>query len=330
MRNDTNTRALGASLLAILVLLLAPLGAMAQGKGDFKEKRFLVRYDSGTANLAPFTGLTLYVNPRHVKVLAGRGVLHEIPVGAVTEFTHELRAPFHPGKAMERTFNNTVGACSNIIDCPVLGAAGTVGAAGVGVATLFTPKENVITVRWKEDGQLRVLTMKIAWYQRDFILRALESATGMRASEQTYSAVPAKGAAPPNPPPGHGGPLKAAQPAQAAGLQSVAAQRAADAPAELVRRFEFVLDRPARVGGQELAPGFYLVLVEERSAGKVQIVFLDDTVRDLSATKIAARASAEIIEDASVAALEPIFREDGDSTTLIELRLPGRILKLAE
>jgi hypothetical protein len=313
----------------ILVLLLAP-AAMAQGRGDFKEKRFLVRYDSGTANLAPFTGLTLCVNPRHVKLLAGRELVHEIPVGAVTEFTHELRAPFHPGKAMERTFNDTVGACSNIIDCPVLGAAGAVGAAGVGVATLFTPKETVITVRWKEDGQPRVVAMKIAWYQRDFILRALEKATGMRASEQTYTKAPAKGAAPPNAPPGPGGSRTVVQPPPSAGLQVAAVQQNAEAAPEFVRRFEFVLDRSARVGGHELEAGFYLVLVQERAAGKVKIVFLDDSVRDLSATKIAARASADVVEDAAITALEPVFREDSSGTTLIELRLPGRILKLVE
>ena len=130
-----------------------------------QEKRFLVRYDHGSANLAPWAGLKLYVGTERVRILAGNDLIHDIPVGNITRVTHELRSPFDPAKTTERVFNDTIGSCSNIPDCAVLGPAGVVGAAGVGVATLFTPKEYVITLNWTEGGQSRELAMKIAWYQ---------------------------------------------------------------------------------------------------------------------------------------------------------------------
>jgi hypothetical protein len=323
-----------ATVLAFVVFGALP--ASAQKAGPMKEARFLVRYEHGSANLPPWQGLTLYVNSESVRILAGSELVHDIRVTDIRSFTHELRAPFHPAKTMERVSNDTIGSCTNLPECVVLGPAGVVGMAGVGVATLFTPKENVITLQWTEAGQPRELAMKIAWYQRDFILRALEKATGLRASERT-GAVPKQPHALPAPS------RQNTQVPQAASIHDPATVVSAPAPQtavpaavnpqpaeqhDLIRRFDLVLDRTARVGTTQLVAGFYLVLVQERESGKAAVVFLDDSVKDSHASRIVARATADVIAAASEQALQPIFRDEAEVTRLFEIQLPGRTLRL--
>lgn len=307
--------------LVLAVVFAASLLAAAPARAG--DKRFLVRYDHGTANLPAWTGLRLYVGADRVRVFADNELLHDIPARDITGVSHELRAPFDPAKAMERTFNDTLGSCSTVIDCPVLGAAGVVGAAGVGVATIFTPKEMVITLNWTENGQPRELAMKVAWYQRDFILGALEKATGRQAAERGSMAKPNAQPAP----------NKKGSPAQSASLSAPAPTPPppqAEPAREIVRRFEWILDRPVRVGQTELEPGFYIVLVQERTGGKASLVFLDDSVRDAQESKVVARATADIIEDASSTGLRLIFRDGPEGNVLAEIRLPGRILRLID
>jgi hypothetical protein len=336
-------------LAAALLLAAPPVAAADPPRGG--EKRYLVRFDHGSANLAPWAGIALYVGPEAIRVLAGNTVVHMIPPASVTAILYELRAPFDPARTTEKVFNDTLGACSNVVDCPLLGAAGAVGAAGVGIATLFTPKENVITLEWTENGEPRILAMKIAWYQRDFILRALENATGRTSAER----APGLRAAKPQPAPAGArpgpsvtstlagasaadtAPAKAAAEAQpsipppAQGYGGVVVtQAAAPAPAArgLTPRIELVLDRAARVGDATLAPGFYLLLIQVRTDNTSFVVFLDDAVRGAASSRIVARAAAEIlpavpgVEDAL-----PVFSEAGGNAVLAEVRLAGRTLR---
>ena len=183
-RNDQGKR---IRLAAALILVAALLAAAPAQAGD-KDKRFLVRFDHGSANLKSYAGLKVYIGSDRVRVYSGNDLVHDIAAASITAIHKELRMPFNPGSTTERVFNDTLGACSNIIDCPVLGAAGVVGATGVGVATIFTPKQNVIWLYWVDNGQPRELAIKVAWYQRDSILRALESASGRKTTDYTAEA----------------------------------------------------------------------------------------------------------------------------------------------
>ncbi len=359
MENKSSAKKMYSGIAAIvLATLLFAQSAAAQ------EKRFLVRYDHGSANLAPWAGLKLYVGSEHVRILAGNELIHDIPVASITSVSHELRSPFDPAKTTERVFNDTLGACSNLVDCAVLGSAGVVGAAGVGVASLFTPKEFVITVNWHESGQPRELAMKIAWYQKDFILRALEKSTGRSAIERLPSAhapVNIHSAKLPDAQTSTASPsispsldttsvaateISAAPKSQTASALPAAESRgpaAATESPELIRRFELVLYRSARVGDAVLQPGFYLVLVQERSNGKVMVVFLDNSAQDSPTTKILAKAFADLAPAVGVAAVQPVFTTtdssaassaDDHSTAsrvaaLSEIRLPARTLKFS-
>lgn len=339
---QTNSR-IAKSVLALaagLFFALAP-AARAEEPAEFPaggEKRFLVRYDHGTANLAPWAGLTLYVSSERIRVLAGDELVHEIRPESVTSFTHELRAPFDPAKTTERVMNDTVGSCSDLLTCPILGAAGVVGAAGVGVATLFTPKELVITLNWTEKNQPQTLAMKIAWYQRDFILRALEKATGHKASERLPSPRPAPQAAPArqNETRQLAEGMSTQQPAGTAPVSSgqqfatrVTQQAPPAEPRQPIQRFELILDRSVQVGDATIGPGFYLVLLQERANGAAAVAFLDDSIRDARTSKIAAAVVVSIEKGPDDAQIQPIFADDKDTTRFLEIRLPGKILKFA-
>ncbi|MBI3663795.1 MAG: hypothetical protein HY234_12205 [Acidobacteria bacterium] len=338
MKSERRLKKMYPAIAAILAALLFAQSAPAQ------EKRFLVRYDHGSANLAPWAGLKLYVGAERVRIFAGNEVIHDIPVANITSVTHELRAPFDPAKTTERVFNDTVGACSNLVDCAVLGSAGVVGAAGVGVATLFTPKELVITINWLESSQPRELAMKIAWYQKDFILRALKKSTGRSATERLPGAsapvkIPAamppaaqtsRAASPSSTP----APAESAVPAPQ--MQATSAQVAALAEQEpprtgspgMIRRFELILDRSARVGDALLPPGFYLVLVQERMNGKAMVVFLDDSAQNSPTTKVLAKAFADLVSAPDATSIQSVFAGEGAAARLSEIRLPGRTLQL--
>ena len=318
-----------STLLFVFAAFLLAAPAAAQ------EKRFLVRYDHGSANLAPWAGLKLYVGKERVRVLAGNDPIHDIPVVNITSVTHELRSPFDPAKTTERVFNDTIGACSNIADCAVLGPAGVVGAAGVGVASLFTPKEFVITVNWQENGQPRELAMKIAWYQKDFILRAFRNLTGHTPTER----LPGRQAPVNRSPATLPGPQvssmlspspqvhPAAAPLSVPTIHETAQSEQADDSPNLIRRFEIILDRSARLNDTILPPGLYLVLVQERMNGKVMVVFLDNSVQNSPATTILAKAIADLAAAPEVTSIQTVFVVEGDAVRLSEIRLPGRSLK---
>jgi hypothetical protein len=329
-RGDSTSIWRFAGMFVVALALFWSEAANAQQNAPMKEKRFLVRYEHGSANLPPWAGLTIYVNSEAIRVLASNELIHTIRVSDVRNFTHELRAPFHPAKTMERVSNDTIGACSNVADCAILGPAGVVGMAGVGVATIFTPKENVITLQWTEAGEPRELAMKIAWYQRDFILRALEKATGLRASERTGS-IPKKPAPPTPKKQDFQQPVvSASNPADSSPSATVPVSEklGEEALPSLIRRFELVLDRAAHVGQAELQPGFYLVLVQERGAGKAYIVFLDDSVKDSQTSKIVVRATADVVLTSGSEEIQPIFRETPEGLLLEQIQLPGRTLRL--
>jgi len=320
----------------ILCLTVAPGFAAAGPEGPASEpepapgeKRYQVRYDHGSANLAAWAPLTIYVSGERIRIYERNQLVHEIAPDTVTSVTHELRTPFHPGRTTERVLNDTIGACSDLLTCAVAGPAGVVGTAGVGVAALFTPKENVVTLNWMENNEPRTLAVKVAWYQRDFILRALSEATGKEASER-MPGPPSQSAAVPPAPLAPGG----SQSTQAAGsgapvqpMAQAAYQPEAAAGRTPIRRFEIVLDRSVMVGDVLLEPGFYLVLVQERGDREAVVAFVDDARREQRTVQIAARTLAQMDAAPADAELEPVFTSEEGVTRLAEIRLPGRTLK---
>jgi hypothetical protein len=57
-------------------------------------------------------------------------------------------------------------------------------------------------------------------------------------------------------------------------------QSSADEPKDLLMRFEIILDRAAQVDDAMLEPGFYLVIIQERTNNKSMVVFLDNFVQN--------------------------------------------------
>ncbi|GEM_PF-6750318 len=349
-QSKTLRTALAASLLLAMARpALADAAPVEEWGGPAGgEKRYLVRYDHGTANLAPWAGLALYITAEKIRVVQDKELIHEILPAQVTSFTHELRSPFNPAKATERVFNDTVGACSDLLTCPVLGAAGVVGAAGVGIASLFTPKETIVTLNWTEDGRDMTLAMRVAWYQRDFIMRALEKATGRKGNERVAGARPKNSAAPSALPHGQQrtsadaaattADAGAAAPASSVPLAAPAAYTGAPGrapqtfpgdPRGMIQRVELILDRRVQVGETVLEPGFYLLLMQERSTGAVVLAFVDDSVRGPAASRIAARAVVAADPGPANAEVQPIFADEEPLTRFRELRLPGRVLRFS-
>ncbi len=327
-------RTLGAALAAVLLISnTAALAAEPPGG----EKRFLVRYEHGSANLAPWAGLALYVSVERIRVVAGNEVMHEIRPQDVTSFTHELRSPFDPARVTERVLNDTIGSCSDLLTCAVFGAGGVVGAAGVGVATLFTPKEFVITLNWTENNQPQTLAMKIAWYQKLFILGALEKSTGRKAAERLRGSR-APGIVMPAPAAQPGGAQNrraaegqpAAPPADQTPQAVPAVTRASDSATRAqIRRFELLLDRPALVGETLLPAGFYLVLVQDRNAGEAVVAFVPDSDRTTQTFQIAVRALVRVEPGPEEAGIQPVFSQGADAAELAGIHLPGRLLKFS-
>ncbi len=317
--------ALAAALLA--VLMVAPANAAEPAA---KEKRYLVRFDHGSANLGPWQEIALYVGPRRVLVYSQNELVHEIPAEALTGVTHELRVPFDPAKATERVFNNTLGSCSDLLTCPVLGAAGVVGAAGVGIATLFTPKENIITLNWNEAGEARTLGMKIAWYQRDFILRAIERETGVKASERKpgmpharrpqnalVSSLPS-GVAP--------AATGAATPVALPATPPPALRPADGAATGPIQGMKIVLERDALVCNMVLRRGEYVIYMQERTNGVVVAFTLaaeQGQVARILTRVLAASEPAPETQSVSVT-----YADAQSVTSIREIRLPGRTLRL--
>jgi hypothetical protein len=318
MKTQKSVEAIRAGMAMALAaaLLLAPVRMRAESEPEpDKEKRYLVRYDHGTSNLGPWQELALYVGEQGIQVYAGNELIHQIAARNLTSVTHELRAPFDPAKTTERVFNNTLGACSDLLTCPVLGAAGVVGAAGVGIATLFTPKEIIVTLNWDEANEARTLAMKVAWYQRDFILRAIEKSTGVQASERKPGRPqPAQKVAP--------------RPADAQGTQQVAAGAATPAPgtAGQMQSLRLYLERDVMLGSVVLRRGDYDVYWQERESGIVVAFALagepGPAVRLLARVVAASEAAAE------GQAVGVVYADGQSITSIREIRMPGRTLRL--
>jgi hypothetical protein len=304
------------ALVAAAVLLTANAAA-----AQVRDKRFLVRYDHGTISLPAWAPLELHISSERIRALHRGELVVEFPTQELTAVTHELRSPFDPARVTEQVMNDTVGSCSNLLDCPVLGAAGVTAAAGVGVATLFTPKEYVITMQWREQGRPQELAVKIAWYQKAFILGAFEKATGRTPMERTGDRRPSA-AVPPSAPSG------GRQSTVVVLAPSRQPQSNADEPKDLLMRFEIILDRAAQVGDAMLEPGFYLVIIQERSNNKAMVVFLDNSVHNAAQPRILAKVLADIAAPAGVENMQPVFREDSGKTWLAEIQLPQKTLKL--
>lgn len=307
------------------VFFLGFLIAAAPAQGQ--EQRFLVRFDHGTANLSSWAGLRLYIGAGRVKVFSGETLVHDISAASMTGITHELRAPFDPAKTTERVFNDTVGSCMDLTCVPVA-AAGLVGAAGVGIATLFTPKEYVINLHWAEGGQPKELGIKVAWYQKEFILGALRNATGLRATER--AALATQQLAPTAPMKDTPQPGQAEAPAPVpAPVAPVSQTETSPTQAQpVVHRIEWVVDRPVRVGDKQLEPGFYLVLLQEKPNHKAVLLFLDDSLKDAEATKIVAGVTADVLEDVESLATQMVLRNSSEGTYLAQVRLRGKVLNV--
>ena len=327
----------GCVLVALMLagaMVAPPLSAEAWPEPGAKEKRFLVRFDHGTANLGPWQEIALYVGDEKIYVYTGNELVHEFAAASLMGVTHELRAPFDPGKVTERVFNDTVGACSDLLTCPVLGAAGVVGAAGVGIATLFTPKQTIVTLHWNEGGEARTLAMKIAWYQRDFILRAVEKASGKKAEERKPGRPPTPAPAasatrastvagvPATPAPSGVAPSPMAAPLLIR-PQSQAAQPLALGPIE---RHRVQLDYDVMFCNVLLRRGAYDMLLQDRSTGTV-VAFAPigeaGQPQRIVARALASRESAQPEQQLGIAYATP-----GSITSISEVRLPGRTLRL--
>lgn len=316
MKNQKSVEVIrvGIALALWAALLLVPALARAEAEPDpAKEKRYLVRFDHGTSNLGPWQEIALYVGDE-IQVYAGNELIHQIAARDLTSVTHELRAPFDPARATERVFNDTLGACSDLLTCPVLGAAGVVGAAGVGIATLFTPKETIITLNWNEGSEPRTLAMKIAWYQRDFILRAIEKSTGVKASERK---------------PGRPQPAQRVAPrtADGHGTHQVAAGVATQpGTAGQIQSLRVSLERDVMLGSVVLRRGDYDVYLQGRGSGIVVAFALAGEPG--SGVRLLARVVASSEAAPEEQAVGVVYADGQSITSIREIRMPGRTLRL--
>ncbi|HEX9761202.1 MAG TPA: hypothetical protein VGA40_09795, partial [Candidatus Acidoferrales bacterium] len=234
------------------------------------------------------------------------------------------RAPFDSPRTTERVLHDTVGSCMDLTCAPV-SAAGLVGAVGVGVASLFTPKEMIVNIHWVEEEQPRELGIKLAWYQRDIVLGQLERAAGRRALEHD-AVTPADMTQGMERPvirtPGAAG--DAFSPVSILDVAHMEAQQQQGT----LRWFEWESNLEVRVGGARLLPGTYIVLIQEMATREADIAFLDTMAAQAGSLAIRARASATAVEGGNGQGTRMVFTPRDGNLVLAEIRLASHSLRL--